>query len=361
MYHKKTTLLLFFFSFAFFNIQSSPLTPQNFLPSLENLNVYTFRPNEEIQGERLSIKDYLQLHQEQKVLGQTRIAIKHPKYQHAAKKTVTAYKGISIKNEDKVIAILCRGFSLPVKLNKSLPQNGGGLLAAYKAFRDDVFDIPVVTFDFKDERIFFNFGQSFDQHCLQFVYNKVVKQNPQAKIILFGTCRGAKTILECTARQPEQFKNVAAIVGESPFFSVKELTIQSGRKYIGFIPTDFLGNYTFKKLFPNYNEKEDDLRAYVHQIPNIPIFITHRKHDQVISNRQMNTFIRQLNRSGHNQLYFYTTTKAEEPHARMFHLPEICSAFNAFLKECDLPCNTELAQEGYTGLQFAKNQVLKIS
>lgn len=361
MYHKKTTFLFFFLCLYFFNTQSAPLTPENFIPSLENLNVYTFRPNEEIQGERLSIKSYLKLHQEKKVLGKTRIAIKHPQYPLAAKKTVTAYKGVNLKKDDAVIAILCRGFSLPIKINGSLPQNGGGLLAAYKSYRDDVFDIPVVTFDFKDERIFFNFGQSFDQRCLQFVYDKVVEQNPHAKIILFGTCRGAKTIFECVARQPEHFKQVSAIVAESPFFSVRELTIQSGRKYIGILPTDFLGNYTFKKIFPNYNEKEDNLRAYVHQIPNIPLFVTHRKHDQVISNRQMNTFIRQLNRSGHDKIYFYTTTKTCEPHARMFHLPEVRYAFNAFLKECNLPCNTELAHEGAAGLQFAKNQVLKVS
>lgn len=110
---------------------------------------------------------------------------------------------------------------------------GSGKQATWYAPTKDsnwyIMNCPYYTFNFPDvqtkngevvkgkairEKV--NIGQDIDIAKFLEEYKKVENQNPNKKIVLVGQSRGAMTIINALATNPEDFKNVKAIILESP-------------------------------------------------------------------------------------------------------------------------------------------------
>jgi predicted esterase len=292
-------------------------TPR-FTPSLESLHVHTLITTNEIpkSAKPVSIRTFIsQSANDEKKITEGYIQIRSKTTKELENKIITAHKGIALDPQTKLVIIASRGYTFNITLGEAIPRKGGGLLDAYQRIRDNIFHAPAITFDYPDDRALFNFGQKLDQRCLEFVYQEVHKQCPHAKIILFGSCRGAKCVLEYATKKP---KNLAAIILESPFISAKEMTLQIGKNYAPIIPGAATLTYgIFKMYFPNFKDQKETLRRRLHRTPNVPIFIAHRTHDTLVSNRQVHDLIRLLKKGGISNIYFFTTEDEAENHAPM--------------------------------------------
>lgn len=338
------------------------LAAPQFEPSLESLHVYTLVPTTEIPQKikPVSIRTFIaqSASTDKKPADIGHIQVRTKDTKELQEKIITARKGIVLDPETELVIIASRGYAFNITLGEALPRKGGGLLDAYQRIRDNVFHAPVITFDYPDDRALFNFGQKLDQKCLEFVYQEVHKRCPQAKILLFGSCRGAKCILEYATKKPE---NLAAIIVESPFISAKEMTLQLGKRYVPIIPGAATLTYgIFKLYFPNFKDARENLRRKIHRIPDVPIFIAHRTNDTLVSNRQVHDLIRLLRKAGLSHVYFFTTADETQSHARLMHLEPVQHAVNAFLHAHNLPYHPELAPLGKHLLGTARNKARAI-
>lgn len=335
------------------------LAAPRFIPTIESLHVHTMTTTHELpkNAKPVSIRTFIAQSaqaNEKKPSEVGHIHIRSRTTKELEEKTIIAHKGIVLDTDTKLVIIASRGYTFNITLGEAIPRRGGGLLDAYQRIRDNVFHAPVITFDYPDDRALFNFGQKLDQSCLEFVYEAVHKKCPHAQIILFGSCRGAKCVLEYATKKP---KNLAAIILESPFISAKEMTLQIGKNYAPIIPGAATLTYSiFKLYFPNFKEQKETLRRRLHHIPDIPIFIAHRTHDTLVSNRQVHDLIRLLRKGGISDIYFFTTEDETENHARMMHLEPAQHAVNAFLFKYGLPHDPKLADSGKTLLGTARNK-----
>lgn len=336
-------------------------TAPKFIPSIESLHVHTLTAlNETPENTNpVSIRSFIaRSAQNEKNSDAGYIHIRSKETKELENKVIAAHKGIMLSAQAELVIIASRGYTFNITLGEAIPRKGGGLLDAYQRIRDNIFHAPVVTFDYPDDRALFNFGQKLDQQCLEFVYQQVRKQCPNAQIILFGSCRGAKCVLEFATKKP---KNLSAIILESPFISAKEMTLQIGKSYAPIIPGAAALTYgIFKLYFPNFKDQKETLRRKIHRIPNVPIFIAHRTHDTLVSNRQVHDLIRLLRKAGISNIYFFTTEDDAENHARMMHLEPAQQAVNAFLLTHDLPHEPELASQGIKLLGSARNKARAI-
>jgi hypothetical protein len=334
-----------------------------FAPTLASLHVHTLIATDEVPkgAKPVSIRTFIAQsaqQNEKKTSEIGHIHIRSKATKELEDKIITAHKGVALDPQTKLVIIASRGYTFNITLGEAIPRRGGGLLDAYQRIRDNIFHAPVVTFDYPDDRALFNFGQKLDQRCLEFVYQEVHKQCPHAQIILFGSCRGAKCVLEYATKKP---KNLAAIILESPFISAKEMTLQIGKNYAPIIPGAATLTYSiFKLYFPNFKDQKENLRRRLHRTPNVPIFIAHRMHDTLVSNRQVHDLIRLLKKGGISDIYFFTTEDETENHARMMHLDPAQRAVNAFLLAHNLPHNPELANLGKKLLSAARNKARAI-
>jgi len=326
--------------------------------TLETLHVHTLIPTAELpkDAKPISIRAFIaqSATDDKKSKNSGHIHIKSKTTKEFASKAIEAKKGIILDENTELVFIASRGYAFNITLGEALPRKGGGLLDAYQRIRDNVFHAPVITFDFPDDRELFNFGQKLDQKCLAFVYKQVLEKCPNAKIVLFGSCRGAKCVLEYATKKP---KNLAAIIVESPFISAKEMTLQLGKSYAPIIPGAAAITYKiFKLYFPNFKEEKEDLRRRLSRIPNIPVFIAHRTNDALVSNRQVHGLVRLLNKGGLTNVYLFTTSDENHSHARMMHLDAAQQTVNSFLHIHGLPHDPELAESGKKLLTQAKNR-----
>lgn len=337
---------------------SSAATAARFKPSLESLHVHTLSSTKEFENKNkpISIREFISLSADpQKKVKEGRIQVRSKGTKEVAEKVIVAQKGIVLDENTELVFIASRGYAFNITLGEALPRKGGGLLDAYQRFRDNVFhDTPVITFDYPDDRELFNFGQKLDQKCLDFIYQQVLKQCPNAKIVLFGSCRGAKCVLEYATKNP---KHLAGIIVESPFISAKEMTLQIGMKYAPILPGAAKLTYgIFKLYFPNFKDSRETLRGRLHRIPDVPIFIAHRTNDTLVSNRQVHDVVKLLKKSGHKHVFLFTTTDESDNHARLMHLEPAQQTINAFLHHFGLPHDGELALQGEKLLATAKNR-----
>lgn len=349
--NKITKLLSFFIFFA------CGLHAARFKPSIESLHIHTLSTTKNVsKNKAVSIRNFISLSANpEKPPEKGLIQIRSKTTKELSDTVIVAHKGIVLDPDTEVVFIASRGYTFNITLGEALPRKGGGLLDAYQRFRDNVFhSAPVITFDYPDDREFFNFGQKLDQKCLDYVYRSVLEQCPKAKIVLFGSCRGAKCVLEYATKKP---KNLSAIIVESPFISAKEMTLQIGMKYAPIIPGAAKLTYgIFKLYFPNFKDSRENLRTRLHRIPNVPIFIAHRTNDTLVSNRQVHDLVKLLKKSDHKELYLFTTPDESDNHARLMHLDPAQQAVNAFLQLHHLPHDATLAQEGLKHLGAARNR-----
>ncbi len=329
-----------------------------FKPSIDSLHIHTLSASSDGDSPKnsVSIRTFIaEAADPEKRPRRGYIQIKSKGTKEVSEKVITANRGIILDENTPLVYIASRGYAFNITLGEALPRKGGGLLDAYQRFRDNVFhDAPVVTFDYPDDRDLFNFGQKLDQKCLDYVYKSVLKKCPNAKIVLFGSCRGAKCVLEYATRKP---KNLSAIILESPFISAKEMTMQIGMKYAPILPGAAKMTYgIFKWYFPNFNQKRETLRRRLHKIPHVPIFIAHRTNDALVSNRQIHGLVKALTESDHKHVYLFLTHDESDSHARLMHLEAAQQAVNAFLHHHGLPHDGMLALEGKELLTKARNK-----
>lgn len=337
------------------------LAAPKFKPSIESLHVHTMMATTDLpqDAKPVSIRTFISQSASQKAPELGHISIKSKTTKELSDTVIATHKGIVLDENTPLVFIASRGYAFNITLGEALPRKGGGLLDAYQRIRDNLFHAPVITFDYPDDRELFNFGQKLDQKCLEFVYNEVLKKCPHAKIVLFGSCRGAKCVLELATKKP---KHLAAIIVESPFISAKEMTMQIGTRYAPILPGAASMTYgIFKLYFPNFKDQRENLRKRLHNIPHVPIFIAHRTNDTLVSNRQVHDLIRILKRSGQSNVYFFTTQDETDNHARMMHLEPAQQAVNAFLHKYHLPHHPELADQGKKVLATARNKARSIS
>ncbi len=259
-------------------------------------------------------------------------------------------KGIK-KVDNDVITIFSRGYANNCRGRR--PSKGGGLHTAYVYIRDNIICTPCISFDYPEDRRLFNFAQNFDTCCLETVYNEVIKQNPNARIILAGDCIGGLRALRFVAeKDPPQ---VETLVLESPFTSFKSFTGRIAQVYL----KPYLGRFgapllrrLFTWYFPNYQASKDNFMEQASKIEGKNIFIAHRKDDWLVSDESMKELADMLGEK--NNVYFYITDDKTHNHSRIMPLKKVRQAVNAFYKGLHYSHNQPLADEGENLLETPK-------
>ena len=141
--------------------------------------------------------------------------------------------------------------------------------------------LPCVSLDFPTADVAtLNFGQKDDCLVFDFIYNRVRKAYPKAKIILLSVCLGGLRVLNWLSRNPNP-ENVIGVILESPLPSVKHLL----KGFLGSWYSQDLYN-TFCMVVPNFRpeleeqynfiremKRCDDGKVLPSEVCRVPIFI----------------------------------------------------------------------------------------
>lgn len=301
-------------------------TPAQVDASLKNLNILTFIPS---------------------------LTSKHPTRSIEAVCTAVN-KGENHQNQDSTIQINNQIFDLSCQIpsncqkifiyvsgysgvsgNARYKYAGTGAAATYKNYLNNIIkDAPCISFDGPvNYRSTFNFGQKSDQDCLNTIYEETVKQNPEAEIILVGTCKGATTILNYLTHPENKAKlnNVKAVILESPSLSLEALTDHVAKNNVH-KNLQWLLPYLFKAVFPNYTWNQPTVLDKSENIPShISILIGSLVHDKVASHKDICTLLSTLKNSRKKAELVESSDKTLK-HARLIESKEYQEKVNTFLK-----------------------------
>ncbi len=141
--------------------------------------------------------------------------------------------------------------------------------------------IPCITFNFIDQVKSINLGQRLDQKCLDVIYKEIIRINPKVKIIIYGFCRGALTVLNyLSSDQLSDYSNIKTVILDEPLtpnIENVDHTIQSNRsphRSINQLSSWWNTIYNFlKKKLPNRKTLERNILTNANFPQNIPIFI----------------------------------------------------------------------------------------
>ncbi len=276
---------------------------------------------------------------------------------------IDVQKGITANPEYETLFLFSRGFATRGSLIRGTPlpdqyedivNIGGGLMAGHLAIKDNlVINAPCYSFDYPDTTRYLNLGQAKDVECLKTVWGEILHKNPQASVVGIGDCRGSKALLEFATEQPEKLK---ALVLMAPFISLQELARHIASNYVPLPYADKLLHSFMRYTLPNVNLDQDNLADRLPLINNkIPIFVTHRMGDTVISYHDIQLLVNRLQKSGNKNVYLLQVTDNTAPHSRLSHITEVQQALNAFYAKYNLPHDPVLAQEGKKLLKEALN------
>lgn len=330
--------------------------PESFIPTVENLHIVTLKPtNSQVTGNNtpICISDFIaNINNSRHDAEKTTIAIRDEHDKEKIIKTVDAYRGIDLNDENIVFVMSC-GFKL-----KNILPDGVGTLTAYRYIRDNIINGPCIVFDYPDKLKTSDWGQAADTKCLEVVCSAILEKNPQAKLILIGECRGAKTILKYAAHHPE---NIHGIILETPLISVKKTVTHFCSKHLNWLPgSKKLGYLLFRFFCPKYKENGDQ-QVDLNTIPSdLPIFIGHLKQDTFNPTEPVENIIKELKTTGHKNVY-YLLNDTKISHARFTTDKQFQQAVNAFLHKYDLPCNENLAQQGAELLKHCQQAASNIT
>ncbi len=328
--------------------------PGTFNPTVKNLNTTTVVPTK-IKKPDISfckrIKNIVQKIKAKIVPKRAKIAV-YNKGDHTTVKQVLDFHNGVKKVDSNLITIFSRG----IAGYKERPSQGGGLLGAYLYFRDNIIHTPCVSFDYRESRRLFDFGQNLAIKSLETVYNEVAQKNLQAKIIIAADCIGGKRTLGFVGEKNPA--NVETLVLESPLTSFDEFTDRIGQSYLKYLGRH--GASMLRKLFtwyfPNLQPNKDDFWNKVSNIEDKNIFIGHRKDDSLVSDKTMKKLVHTLSKK--NNVYLYITDDKTDHHSRIVPLKETQRAVNAFYNSLGYPCNEQLAREGAELLAVARKNAL---
>jgi len=240
----------------------------------------------------------------------------------------------------KTIFIYVSGFAGNFSFNKyPFPSNSAH--AAYGLFNNGVISsAPCISFCAKKshKRTTFNFGQTTDQNALDIIYQETIAKNPEAKIVFFGICVGATTILNYLANPdhaPDKFNNVEAIILECPGISFDEVIKSIEQNYMPRLLKK-ITTLLLKAWFPSYNShKPTILETYANIPEHIKMLIAYVQHDKVTSSQGAKKIIKVLSEQ-HKHLYAYEITDKKIKHGRLSAYQNYRHYMHAFLNEYEL-------------------------
>ena len=105
-----------------------------------------------------------------------------------------------------------------------------------------------------------NFGQKDDCLVFDFIYDKVRRSYPKAKIILLSVCLGGLRVLNWLSRNPNP-ENVIGVILESPLPSVKHLL----KGFLGSWYSQDLYN-TFCMVVPNFRPELEEQYSFLREM-----------------------------------------------------------------------------------------------
>lgn len=165
---------------------------------------------------------------------------------------------------------------------------GAGAYSTAKYIKNGLIahDEPCISFDGQvNDRRSFNFGQYFDQKCLDTVVRAVMARNPEANIILVGSCKGGTTILNYLVDQNNKdiVSTIKAVILESPSSSLEALTDNVAKNYLP-TPLHNVLPKLFALVFPNYVWGQPTILDNANNFPDhITVLIGRIAHDKVAS------------------------------------------------------------------------------
>jgi hypothetical protein len=269
------------------------------------------------------------------------------------KQRVNVFKGVK-KIPCERIFIYSRGFiPLPLLRPQASPRHGGGVYWVYSMIQQDLLaQATWITFDYLDNIIQSDMGQSFDLSCLKSVIDAVQAKNPHAQITLVGLCRGAHAILRYLATTP--VTNVDSIILESPYIQGSDMVNSIADNYMASYLGDTNAHSFFKKAFswyyPGFKPAQDNLLELVSGIKNKKIFIGHGLPDSIVTLTTINTLAEQLKHTNDVHLFIM---KDSPGHGSLTFAQPFRQAVNAFCAQCSFPHDQQLALAGMQDLMQA--------
>lgn len=312
--------------------------PGGFKPTIENLNTVTIRSSKSSQKDALMNVDQLI-----RTIYENGTSF-HEATVHHHNKIFDIKAGIELAPTDNTVCVFSRGYAKvpgPDDLVNpdfyDLTQHGGGAKGALIQSIDHISpDIPIIGFDYADDRRNFSMGAHQELACLELVMKTIGEKKNGTNIILIADCRGAGVALRYAALQKNP--NLKALVLMSPFVSGRELSDQIAQNYLPYLPyaKQLLHNF-FRLYYPCYNPADHDkIHDQLKNIsPELPIFIAHRKKDTLISPEALERLRKSLE---HNtKITILELDDQSAPHSKMTHLQELQEGVHQFYQQHDLP------------------------
>lgn len=313
--------------------------PATYKPTIENMNTVTIRRTQKKDIEPVINIDQLvrTIHEEGTSFEKTTVAHNNSLFE--------VKPGIAIDRQDDTVCIFSRGYAKVESIDSpvikdfyDLTQYGGGAKGALIQCIDHIApDAPIIGFDYFDNRRNFSMGGYRELECLDLVMDTIEKKNPNANIILIADCRGAGVALRHAAKKKSLIK---ALVLMSPFVSGRELSDHIAQNYLSYLPFNKTLLHTFfRTYYPCYfPEDHDTVHEQLKNIPaDLPIFITHRKKDSLISPESLERLQHALE---HNKkVQFFPVDDESAPHSKLTHLAYVQNRIQKFYQEHQLVTN----------------------
>lgn len=157
------------------------------------------------------------------------------------------------------------------------------------------------AFCFHDRLKTLNFGQEKDCRMLKDAYMQVQEKHPHASIVLVGISRGASAIINSVAMHKDvDWSHVKAVILESPYGHVQDLTEHIMNSYAPFIPYGKNILYGLLKKLTAYCHNGLQTINMIEQLPkHIPLFIGYSKTDKTVCPESTITLIDHMQTSKH--------------------------------------------------------------
>lgn len=285
--------------------------PDTSLSTFERLNVMTLLPMEDKEKEGQTKSEVLD------ILRARRGSV------YINKKRFVVCGGIpnEIREQKSPVFIYSGGYS-----NECKPY----AYCAYTMLKANIISGPCVVLEYpSDTRRAFNFCQEQDLHCLRLVYRQVRFASPQARIILFGACKGAANNLRFLATHDQQdLTHIKAVVAESPVISVQKALShwQNGGR---------LSHWLCLFTFPNYKPNLTSIMQAVQFPSSIPILIASLPEDTLSQISDIKSMVDHLQQFS-DQIFHFTSSYNMIKHGQIGRAHDYKEVVQDFLSQRDL-------------------------
>lgn len=217
------------------------------------------------------------------------------------------------------VTIRCGGYCDPKAYAAYVGLKAGNINGACV-----VFDFPTST------RAAFNYCQKQDIHCLELIYQELLKLNPAINVLFSGACKGATNILRFLAGKAaagESTTNIKVATLESPTISPEHANEQWP-----------LVNRLMPMIFPNYNPYGTTILNAT-RMPAVPILIGRLPKDSVSKYHHTSLLVAHLRKIASDaNIYLLTTVHSEIVHGQLGKAKDYQKVLTEFFKHHGLPC-----------------------